>query len=149
MKNDSGPYRNNITKMVCKEYNNLMNMFKQIVDLKRINVSSKFAKNVTLMHGGVGVVIHGASTIGKNVVIWQNVTVGHRHGKVPTIEDNVTIFCNSAVLGDITVGHDSIIGAGSVVIHDVPPYSLVVGNISGADKPTSLEFEWYEHTPKN
>ena len=128
MGKDSGPYRNNVTRILCQEYNNLLKTFKQIVDVKRINVSPKFAKNVTLMHGGVGVVIHGASTIGKNVTVFQNVTIGQRKGLFPTIEDNVTIYCNSVVLGGITVGHDSIVGAGSVVIHDVPPYSIVAGN---------------------
>lgn len=43
------------------------------------------------------------------------------------IEDNVIIMTGAAILGNITIGHDSIIGAGSVVVDDIPPYSLVVG----------------------
>lgn len=44
------------------------------------------------------------------------------------IEDNVTIGPNVCIIGDITIGHDSIIGAGAVVIKDVPAYSVVAGN---------------------
>jgi serine O-acetyltransferase len=50
---------------------------------------------------------------------------GKRH---PTVQDNVTIGSGAKLLGPITVGHGSKIGAGSVVIHDVPPNSTVVGN---------------------
>lgn len=110
------------------EYHNFLNMFKQLVYVRRDNIPLKFIKNISLIHGGVGVVIHGLSTIGKNVVIWQNVTIGQRNGGCPTIEDNVIIFCNSIVIGDIVVGHDSVIGAGSVVLDSIPPFSLAVGN---------------------
>ena len=50
---------------------------------------------------------------------------GKRH---PTVQDNVTIGSGAKLLGPITVGHGSKIGANSVVIHDVPPNSTVVGN---------------------
>ncbi len=50
---------------------------------------------------------------------------GKRH---PTVQDNVTIGAGAVLLGPITVGHGAKIGAGSVVIHDVPPNSTVVGN---------------------
>jgi serine O-acetyltransferase len=66
------------------------------------------------------------------VTLYQGVTLGgtgfatgKRH---PTIEDNVTIGSGAKLLGPITVGHGSKIGANSVVIHDVPPNSTVVGN---------------------
>jgi serine O-acetyltransferase len=66
------------------------------------------------------------------VTLYQGVTLGgtgfatgKRH---PTIQDNVTIGSGAKLLGPITVGHGSKIGANSVVIHDVPPNSTVVGN---------------------
>jgi serine O-acetyltransferase len=81
---------------------------------------------------GMGVVIGETARIGEDVTLYQGVTLGgtgfatgKRH---PTIEDNVTIGAGSTLLGPITVGHGSKIGAGSVVIHDVPPLSTVVGN---------------------
>jgi serine O-acetyltransferase len=81
---------------------------------------------------GMGVVIGETSEIGADVTLYQGVTLGgtgfatgKRH---PTVQDNVTIGSGAKLLGPIVVGHGSKIGAGSVVIHDVPPNSTVVGN---------------------
>jgi serine O-acetyltransferase len=81
---------------------------------------------------GMGVVIGETAAIGANVTLYQGVTLGgtgfqagKRH---PTVQDNVTIGSGAKLLGPITVGHGSKIGANSVVIHDVPPNSTVVGN---------------------
>jgi serine O-acetyltransferase len=81
---------------------------------------------------GMGVVIGETAEIGDNVTLYQEVTLGgtgfatgKRH---PTIQDNVTIGSGAKLLGPITVGHGSKIGANSVVIHDVPPNCTVVGN---------------------
>ncbi|HET7047642.1 MAG TPA: serine O-acetyltransferase [Solirubrobacteraceae bacterium] len=81
---------------------------------------------------GMGVVIGQTAEIGDDVTLYQGVTLGgtgfatgKRH---PTVQDNVTIGSGAKLLGPITVGHGSKIGAGSVVIHDVPPNSTVVGN---------------------
>src|SRR5579862_7306001 len=81
---------------------------------------------------GMGVVIGETSEIGHDVTLYQGVTLGgtgfatgKRH---PTVQDNVTIGAGATLLGPITVGHGAKIGAGSVVIHDVPPNSTVVGN---------------------
>lgn len=80
---------------------------------------------------GMGVVIGETAIIGDDVLIYQGVTLGgtgkdsgKRH---PTIEDRVTIGAGAKVLGNITIGSDSNIGAGSVVIDDVPEHSTVVG----------------------
>ncbi len=81
---------------------------------------------------GMGVVIGETAQIGSDVTLYQGVTLGgtgfatgKRH---PTVEDNVTIGSGAKLLGPITVGHGSKVGANSVVIHDVPPNSTVVGN---------------------
>ena len=81
---------------------------------------------------GTGVVIGETSEIGDRVTLFQGVTLGgtgfatgKRH---PTVEDNVTIGSGAKLLGPITVGHGAKVGANSVVIHDVPPNSTVVGN---------------------
>ncbi len=80
---------------------------------------------------GHGVVIGETTIIGKNVTLYQGVTLGgtgKEHGKRhPTLEDNVMVSAGAKVLGSITVGENSKIGAGSVVIRDVPPNSTVVG----------------------
>ena len=81
---------------------------------------------------GMGVVIGETAEIGNDVTLYQGVTLGgtgfatgKRH---PTVQDNVTIGSGAKMLGPITVGHGAKIGANSVVIHDVPPNSTVVGN---------------------
>jgi len=81
---------------------------------------------------GTGVVIGETAEIGDRVTLFQGVTLGgtgfatgKRH---PTVQDNVTIGSGAKLLGPITIGHGAKIGANSVVIHDVPAHSTVVGN---------------------
>lgn len=80
---------------------------------------------------GMGVVIGETTEIGRNVTMYQGVTLGgtgkEKGKRHPTIEDNVVIAAGASVLGPITVGRDSKIGAGAVVIGDVPPSCTVVG----------------------
>lgn len=68
--------------------------------------------------------------IGNNCVILHGVTIGGRSGskKLPIIKDNVWIGAHSIILGPITIGKNSIIGAGSVVVKDVAANSVVAGN---------------------
>ena len=80
---------------------------------------------------GMGVVIGETAELGEDVTIYQGVTLGgtgfatgKRH---PTVEDCVTIGSGAKLLGPIVVGHGAKIGANTVVIHDVPPNSTVVG----------------------
>jgi serine O-acetyltransferase len=80
---------------------------------------------------GTGVVIGGTAIVGRDVTIYQGVTLGgtslQRKKRHPTIGDNVTVGSGAAVLGDITIGENVKIGANSVVVKDVPPNSTVVG----------------------
>lgn len=80
---------------------------------------------------GFGVVIGETTIIGDDVLIYQGVTLGgtgKEHGKRhPTIKNNVVIGAGAKVLGNIVIGENSRIGAGSVVIDDVPDDSTVVG----------------------
>jgi serine O-acetyltransferase len=78
-----------------------------------------------------GVVIGETAIVGSDVTMYQGVTLGGTgkgHGKRhPTICDRVFIGNNANILGDLTVGENSRVGAGSVVLSDVPPNSTVVG----------------------
>jgi serine O-acetyltransferase len=80
---------------------------------------------------GMGVVIGETAEIGKNVTLFHGVTLGgvsnHKGKRHPTIEDNVVIGAGAKVLGAITVGACSRIGANAVVVKSVPPNSVVVG----------------------
>ncbi|MFV0590289.1 MAG: serine O-acetyltransferase [Draconibacterium sp.] len=89
----------------------------------------RFGKNFNVVHGQ-GLVINSKTVIGENVTVRQNTTIGNAKsgGRCPVIEDNVNIGANVVIIGDIRIGRNSIIGAGSVVIKDVPPFSIVAGN---------------------
>lgn len=81
---------------------------------------------------GSGVVIGETTVIGENVTLYQGVTLGgtgKEHGKRhPTLEDGVVVGAGAKVLGSFTVGQNSKIGAGAVVLKSVPPNCTVVGN---------------------
>ncbi len=80
---------------------------------------------------GMGVVIGETTEIGKEVMLFQGVTLGgtgsHKEKRHPTLGNNVIVGAHATVLGPITIGERSKIGAGSVVVHSVPPGSTVVG----------------------
>ena len=95
-----------------------------------IHPGATIGKGLFIDHGS-GVIIGETTIIGDNVTLYQGVTLGgtgNETGKRhPTIEDNVMISSGAKVLGSITIGKNSKIGAGSVVVSDVPPNSTVVG----------------------
>ncbi|SHF09290.1 serine O-acetyltransferase [Seinonella peptonophila] len=80
---------------------------------------------------GMGVVIGETCEIGENVTIYQGVTLGgtgkEKGKRHPTVEDHVMIASGAKVLGSIRIGRSAKIGAGSVVLREVPPNSTVVG----------------------
>lgn len=95
-----------------------------------IHPGAKIGSGVFIDHGA-GVVIGETAVVGNNVVIYQGVTLGgtgkDRGKRHPTIEDNVMISAGAKVLGPFTVGRGAKIGAGSVVLKEVPPNATVVG----------------------
>lgn len=95
-----------------------------------IHPGARIGKGLFIDHGN-GVIIGETAIIGDNVTIYQGVTLGgtgKEHGKRhPTVEDNVMISAGAKVLGSFTIGANSKIGAGSVVLSEVPPGSTVVG----------------------
>ena len=95
-----------------------------------IHPAATIGRGLFIDHG-MGVVIGETAVIGKNVTLFQGVTLGgtgkERGKRHPTIGDNVVIGTGAKVLGNITVGSNSMIGANAVVIRDVPEHSTVVG----------------------
>lgn len=79
--------------------------------------------------GGLGTVLHRRARVGRNCIISSCVTLGIRDngGGAPVIEDDCFIGSGARILGDVRVGSGSIVGANCVVIHDVPPNSVVAG----------------------
>lgn len=95
-----------------------------------IHPGASIGKGVFIDHG-MGVVIGETAIVGEDVMIYHGVTLGagsFAHGKRhPTIEDKVILSAGCKVLGDITVGRESKIGAGAVVVKNVPEKCTVVG----------------------
>jgi len=95
-----------------------------------IHPGAKIGRRLFIDHG-MGVVIGETSIIGDDVTLYQGVTLGgtgKEHGKRhPTIEDSVVVGGGAKILGNITVGTNCRIGAGSVVLRNVPDDSTVVG----------------------
>lgn len=96
-----------------------------------IHPAARVGRGLFIDHG-MGVVIGETAEVGEDVTLYQGVTLGgtgfatgKRH---PTVEANVTIGSGAKLLGPIRVGHGAKIGANTVVIHDVPANSTVVGN---------------------
>src|SRR5919197_4359946 len=119
-----------------------------------IHPAANIGEGLFIDHG-MGVVIGETAQIGRDVTLYQGVTLGgtgfaagKRH---PTVQDNVTIGSGAKLLGPITIGHGSKIGANAVVITDVPPNSTVVGNpghvvrVDGR-KPEGPDADWI-HLP--
>ena len=95
-----------------------------------IHPAATIGPGVFIDHG-MGVVIGETAEVGENVTIYQGVTLGgtslERVKRHPTIHRNVVIGSGAKILGPFTVGENSRIGSGSVVVKEVPPNSVVVG----------------------
>jgi serine O-acetyltransferase len=95
-----------------------------------IHPGARIGRRLFIDHG-MGVVIGETSIIGDDVTLYQGVTLGgtgKEHGKRhPTLEDNVVVGGGAKILGNIIVGKNCRIGAGSVVLRNVPENSTVVG----------------------
>lgn len=95
-----------------------------------IHPGATIGKGLFIDHG-IGVVIGETAEIGDNVTLYQGVTLGgtgkEKGKRHPTVGSNVMISAGAKVLGSFTIGDNSKIGAGSVVLSEVPPNSTVVG----------------------
>ena len=100
-------------------------LWSDIRNIKQLPKSTEFC------HYGFGVIIGSDTIIGENCTIHQNVTTGERYGThpggQPIIGNNVRIYTGATILGKITIGDNAVIGAHSLVLHDVEAKSLVFG----------------------
>ncbi len=95
-----------------------------------IHPGAKIGRRFFIDHG-MGVVIGETTEIGDDVMLYQGVVLGgtswNKGKRHPTLQNHVVVGAHAIVLGPITIGNNSKIGSGSVVVHDVPPHSTVVG----------------------
>lgn len=86
------------------------------------------------VHHGHGLVINGETVIGNGCKVRHTTTIGNKkvsdssYSKCPKIGNNVDIGAHVCILGDISIGDNVVIGAGSIVVKDVPPNCVVAGN---------------------
>lgn len=108
----------------------LLSMLARALTGIEIHQGARIGKGFFIDHG-MGVVIGETCEIGDNVTLFQGVTLGgtgkEKGKRHPTVEDNVVVAAGAKVLGPITIGENSRVGAGAVVIQDVPPNCTVVG----------------------
>jgi serine O-acetyltransferase len=92
--------------------------------------SVQLGRRVVVEHQGA-IVVHGNAIIGDDCVLRQGVTLGNRYlerpFEAPILGRRVNVGAGAKVLGRVTIGDDAVIGANSVVLHDVPPGTTVVG----------------------
>lgn len=95
-----------------------------------IHPGAEIGRGVFIDHG-MGVVIGETAIVGNNVTLYQGVTLGgtgkDKGKRHPTLEEGVLAGSGAKILGNIVIGKNAKIGAGSVVVHNVPPESTVVG----------------------
>lgn len=94
-----------------------------------VPASCEIGKGTKFGYGGIAVVLHARTVIGKNCMIGQGVTIGGKSGwyEVPVIGDNVQISAGARILGPVRIGNNVIIGANAVVVKDVPDNCIVAG----------------------
>lgn len=92
-----------------------------------IGYGAKFSSVPILHHGLNGIIISHYATIGRNAMIFQQVTIAERGNKAATIGDNCMIGAGAKIIGGVTIGDNVIIGANAVVTKDVPSDCTVAG----------------------
>ena len=93
----------------------------------QINTATHIGGGFYIGHG-LGVVINPTARIGNHFTISQFCTIGSNKGKAATVGDNVYLAPHCCVVEDVKIGDNGVVGAGSVVIHDVPQNAVVAGS---------------------
>lgn len=111
----------------------LYQIFTEILFAIELPFDTKIGSNLQLQHG-FSLVVNHTTTIGSNCIIRHSTTIGNKilcDGSIsssPVIGDNVEIGCNVVILGPIEIGNNAVIGAGAIVVSNVPEHAVVAGN---------------------
>ncbi|MCP5380907.1 MAG: serine acetyltransferase [Kordiimonadaceae bacterium] len=111
---------------VAQKYWVLSHRFWSVVTGAEIDLKCNIGGGLLIPHPN-GIVIHPATVIGPNCLIFQQVTLGTLTGGAPKVGGHVDIGCGAKILGEITLGDHSRVGANAVVLYDVAPNQTVVG----------------------
>jgi serine O-acetyltransferase len=108
--------------------------------------SCEIGKGTRFGYGGIAVVMHARTVIGKNCLIGQGVTIGGKSGwyEVPIIGDNVQINAGAKIIGPVRIGDNVEVGANCVVVKDVPSNCVVAGVPARIIRSNMLKEDWDE-----
>lgn len=118
----SGLRRNNL-----KVFGFVFDAAAKIIFNCHINSEAEIGGGLRLEHA-TGIVIGKGVRIGRDCTIYQNVTLGGKGSSYPCIGSGVTVYPLVVVIGDLVVGDNAIIGAGSVLLSNVPAFGVAAGN---------------------
>lgn len=115
----------------------VLNFMNRVIFTTEISHKANIENGVKFPHNGMGVIIHEKAVIGTGSKIMQQVSIGGNLGKekevngnlttAPVIGSNVFIGAGSKILGPVKIGDNAVIGAGSIVLDDVPENGVAVG----------------------
>lgn len=131
MENWKPPFKNK--GGVPRKISRIIELINHLICACSVSVDAEIGERTIFYHRGIGCVVHPKAVIGKECKIFQGVTVGSKWskasclGEAPHIGNNVMIGAGAVILGDITIGDNSIIGTNAVVTHSIPENSLAVG----------------------
>jgi serine O-acetyltransferase len=122
----------------------LVERYIRLIYAARIPAEAEIDPTVHFSHNALAVVITKGATIGPRCQIGLQVLLGSRWPLEggPKLDEDVIVHSGAKIIGPITVGRGSVIGANAVVLEDVPPHSLVVG-VPGVIKKTGIRIEDY------
>lgn len=123
----------------------ILNQLNPILTHAVIGRGATFGPGLVILHS-IGLVINTGVRAGANVIIENGVTIGAEKGRAPVLGDNVYVGSGARIIGGVTVGNNTRIGANAVVVRDVPADATAVGiparivrlgsqRISSADQP--------------
>ena len=107
-------------------FSKILRVFYPKQDSFTIDINTKIGAGLQLAHPYATIL--NATSIGENVYVNHLVTLGEKEGKKPIIGNNVQLHAGCIVIGGVTIGDNAIIGAGAVVVKDVPEHGVAVGN---------------------
>lgn len=118
-----------VVRVICFPFFGMYKMLVEWILCCEIPISTNIGSPL-ILHHGQGLVINPNVKIGSGCILRHNTTLGSRYSSsdAPVIGNNVDIGCHVVILGQVQIGDNAIIGAGSVVLTDVPSGAVYVGN---------------------